>query len=366
MPDAARPLRLGEESIPPGEDRSIAEIVRASLDEVNGGPRPMRRGQHPKGHGCVRAEFIVEPRLPADLARGLFAEPKSYPCLIRFSNGAGQDDRKGDAHGMAIKLLGIPGAKLLEDERYAETQDFILLDNPCFFIADARSYARFASVVARARKGGAQGLVPFLKIFFGYLWSHPRTLLLLFKLASKKPTNPLDSKYWSTTPYRLGDGAVKYLARPVGSPAVPEKPIDSPDRLRLAIAARLANGPAEFDFLVQTQIDPVAMPIEDPTVEWLETRSPGLKVATIRIPAQTFDSPGQLEACEGLSFTPWHTLPDHRPLGGVNRSRRPVYLAVSRRRHESNETPREEPTLAFVDSVWPVGAGRTQPVGGST
>ena len=48
--------------------------------------------------------------------------------------------------------------------------------------------------------------------------------------------------------------------------------------------------------------------------------------------------------CENLSFTPWHSLPQHRPLGAVNRVRRTVYESVSKKRHALNQTPRKEPT----------------------
>jgi hypothetical protein len=47
---------------------------------------------------------------------------------------------------------------------------------------------------------------------------------------------------------------------------------------------------------------------------------------------------------EQLSSTPWHALPEHRPLGSINRARRVVYDAVSKYRHEQNNEPRREPT----------------------
>jgi hypothetical protein len=36
-------------------------------------------------------------------------------------------------------------------------------------------------------------------------------------------------------------------------------------------------------------------------------------------------------------------LPEHRPLGAVNRVRRVVYEQISTVRHELNQAPREEP-----------------------
>jgi hypothetical protein len=37
-------------------------------------------------------------------------------------------------------------------------------------------------------------------------------------------------------------------------------------------------------------------------------------------------------------------LPEHRPLGGISRARRQVYLALSEFSHERNQAPRVEPT----------------------
>jgi hypothetical protein len=107
---------------------------------------------------------------------------------------------------------------------------------------------------------------------------------------------------------------------------------------------QLAQGEACFDFTVQLQTDAASMPIEDPGKEWKESQSPFRKVATIRIPRQEFDSEAQRTFGENLSFTPWHCLPAHRPLGGVNRARKIVYDVISAFRHEANHVPRREPS----------------------
>ena len=61
------------------------------------------------------------------------------------------------------------------------------------------------------------------------------------------------------------------------------------------------------------------------------------------MPPQTFDSPRQMDYAEHLSFTPWHSLPEHRPIGGVNRIRKTVYEQISTLRHNANGKPRREP-----------------------
>ena len=52
---------------------------------------------------------------------------------------------------MALKLMGVEGRKVLASERDATTQDFVLVDNPTFFIRDAVEYARFSDVLLKAR-----------------------------------------------------------------------------------------------------------------------------------------------------------------------------------------------------------------------
>jgi hypothetical protein len=287
----------------------------------------------------VKAKFEVAADLPAELRHGVFAEPRSFDAYVRFSNGKGWDDRQADAHGMAVKLVGVPGEKLLEDEKDATTQDFILFDNPVFFIKNVADYVPFMEDFRNLKSSGfGLGKISAgLKLLFSqdYKWK------LLRITGSKKPDSPLRISYWSTTPSKLGAAAVKYRAAPdlAGAPAV--HVVDSPDKLRLAMAAHLKDHEARFDFFVQVQTDPAAMPVEDPTVDWGAHYQ---KVATIRIPPQEFDTPERRTFGENLSYTPWHALSDHRPLGGINRARKAIYRAISRQRHELNGVPRSEPT----------------------
>ena len=76
--------------------------------------------------------------------------------------------------------------------------------------------------------------------------------------------------------------------------------------------------------MVQLQLDPAAMPIEDPTVRWDERYLAIRHGGDAPHPSQNFRTDGRKERGENLSFTPWHTLPAHQPLGGINRVRRAV------------------------------------------
>jgi hypothetical protein len=300
----------------------------------------MRRDAHPKMHGVVKAEFIIEPDLPEELRVGIFRNARTYEAWIRFSNqnATMQADIKNDIRGMAIKLMGVPGRKLLEQEEDEQTQDFIVISTNIFVTKDVQQF----DGLVKALTGG------FLPIAW-YFLIHWRVGLNLFK-SMKKFANPLQMRYWSTTPYLFGTNAVKYSAIPQ-SPAtdtIPSTPQD--DYLRLALIKQLKQGPAKFDFTVQFQKNADTMPIEDPGVAWSETVSPFRKVATINILQQEFDSEAQREFGENLSFSPWHSLPEHRPLGGINRARKVVYRAISIFRHERNHAIRAEPHSWDIDS----------------
>lgn len=340
MPDnqSFNPLSnpLAQEHIPANETactRDLAARLQAKIvhDNQTG---IMRRDAHPKMHGVVKAEFIVEPDLPHELRVGLFAEPKTYRAWIRFSNQDAiiQDDHKRDIRGMAIKLMGVPGEKLLEAERDEQTQDFIVISTNVFVTRDV---AEFDALI-KAMTGSLLQKI----CFFGTHWRVVWNLLL----SLKKFANPLQMRYWSTTPYLFGDTAVKYSAIPHRFDNGGPPSGAGPNFLREAMVHQLSQGEALFDFAVQLQKNASSMPIEDPGKEWHESESPFRKVATIRILQQEFDSEAQRVFGENLSFTPWHCLPAHRPLGGINRARKVVYDAISRFRHEHNGVPRREPT----------------------
>lgn len=336
-------LGLGEEQVSPDEAAAIVDIdhmLRVQVEkDYPPGDRPARRDQHPKAHGCVRAEFTVDNDIPEHLRYGLFGEARSYPAWIRFSSASTQmaPDAKKDAHGMAIKLMGVDGVKVLPAEAHETTHDFILANSRVFFVRTAADNAQFVERFT-------SGKLPF---FFFSGWNPFRwrlhELVNMLRATRQRVFNPLQIQYWSQTAYSLGPHAVKYSAKPL-SAKDDRKPVSSSESfLEEAMARQLATKEAVFSFMVQRQTDSGKMPVEDATIVWKESRSPFERVATIRIPPQTFDSDAQKKFAEDLSFTPWHALPEHRPLGNVNRIRRVVYESISKLRHELNGVERREP-----------------------
>jgi hypothetical protein len=115
-----------------------------------------------------------------------------------------------------------------------------------------------------------------------------------------------------------------------------------PNFLREAMRNTLKAGDACMNFMIQPRTSD-KLDVEDARTQWPEEVAPFYKAATIRIPKQEFDSAEQLAFCENLSFTPWHALPEHKPLGSINRLRKIVYERISNTRHELNKAERSEP-----------------------
>lgn len=345
-------IGLGEEWIPPGEADDIASmltLLRQVQEQSDRKREPVPRDQHPKQHACLFAELRVLPGLPVELRHGIFREPQTFPAVIRLSNARQRHDELPDAHGFALKLVGVAGPRLLDDEAGASTQDFVLVDHPVFFMRDV---AAGVSLVRDFKELKTGGLLQRARVVLRGLASQERGFQIMRAMSAKRPRSLLATRYWCTTPVRLGPLAVKLSVRPR------TRPEDAPrcrgrDRHRLDVARRLAAKETRFDFLIQRQQHPVDTPVEDPTVEWDETAAPFERVAEIRIPMQNVTDPARLAFGERLSFTPWHGVREHAPLGGINRARRAIYQALSERRRMLNGVPLREPDLADLRALWP-------------
>lgn len=326
-------LEIAREYPKANEDKTTQGLVNSlkqSITEQYEGST-MLRDAHPKHHGCVRAKFSV-PELPPELRVGLFRQPGEYSSWIRYSTATESvdHDKQKTMLGMAVKVIGVDGEKLLKDEKDAGTHDILMLSHPVLPIRNAED---FLEVVNE-------------KIWF---FANPFDLHLHeagIALDSRKHhATPLEIRYWSTTPYSFGDGkAIKYSAKPCAKPTqdLPKKLTEN--YLRKAMTQQLEQKEACYDLMVQFQTDANAMPIEDATIVWDETISPFQTVARIIIPKQNFDSDKQMEFCENISMTPWHSLIEHRPLGSINRARKDVYRELSKFRHNRNNAPLQEPT----------------------
>jgi len=329
------------------EQGTLQELLNVNLETADSTPHRAKRGQHAKHHGAVRAVFSIADNIPEDLRTGLFAKQGTYEAIIRFSNGSAADDRSADAHGMAIKLLDVPGEKLRDGQDQTMAQDFILVDSEVFFTGNLTEYLMFSAGFLRGRRN------PLRKLLFGlrmFLFHRP-LLRRALAFASNSPRSPLESEYFSSVPYAFGHTAAKFVVKP-RAPSKSSPELSSPDGLSKVLVSHLAAGSAIFDFGVDVQTDARTQPIEDPTVKWsVQAGARRAWVAVITIPRQTVDPQSLL--AENIAFSPWHALAAHRPLGAINRARRPIYHDLAKKRHELNgyrsdvaESPRLDHTTA--------------------
>ena len=285
---------------------------------------------------------------------------------VRFSNGtahAGPDRFLGAVCGIGLKLFGIDGPTLLEDEPDSRTFDYALINHPTFFANTVEHYAfihrlfvgvgtaPISSELPEERRAKAYRLLHDWVTGEGTLppeeWAW-KELGAVLQLAQLKFVNLLLSTYWTMGAVRHGDYIAKVRVAPVQAFAdrVVRRRLD-PDAaeevFRPALVAELRERPYEFDVQVQLCTDLDHMPIEDVTVRWSETLSPFVTVAKLQLPQQDIDGEANLERMDATSVAAWRVTEAHRPLGNIMRVRKEVYRQSSLLRHRANHQQRKEP-----------------------
>ncbi len=311
------PATTWRETVPDGEAERFegyAAELRA-LQRARGKDRAL----HAKGFG-VRAELEVLPDLPEHARVGPFTAPRRFEALARFSNGSGarQSDRRGDVRGLAVKVLGVPGKKLIPGLEDATTQDFLAIHTAS---TPVRNADEFMALVRAAQNPAL--LIPRLAWALGIV----RTAQIVPR-AVKQVSAPIGSlattSFFSAVPIRFGDYAVKYC---LAARAAGERRGKSADHAA-ELADRLRAGALDWDLRVQFYVDDAKTPIEDSSVEWSEGDAPWLTVARLTLPEQdpsSAEGRATAERVEAMSFDPWHALVELRPLGNMMRARNPAY-----------------------------------------
>jgi len=276
--------------------QKIVELLQAQTLRLYAKKNAKKLRQiHPKMNGCVKAEIIIEPNLAPELRVGMFKEAVSYPAWIRFSNGNTKPlpDQKKDIRGCGIKIMNVPGDKIIGSGTPIGNHDFILMNTKNFVSKKVGHFYRILNVVTTPITIGS---------IFPKIIAAARSLPILLRAAAAKVKidHPLGISYFSTVPFGFGDDtrAVKYGLIPAATNRLEYTDARDKDFLRLNMAATLARHEILYDFCVQFQEDPLTMPIENPTVVWA---SPFIKLATVRIPTQVFDTPKQNEFGDNLN-----------------------------------------------------------------
>lgn len=349
------------ENIPPKEHQQIQHIVELTVQQLQmryGGGAKVLRGVHPKSHGCVSAKFEILETLPDNVpAVGLFAHPgRVFENVdVRFSNAAAlvrpdSGDGRHGSRGMAIKLHDVDGPVIDAGPAPKRSQDFLMINQPVFAFANVEDYEVLSRVLVDNKDEAAPFFAERLAIppTAPTIPSERRALQTAGNIKriqatsiatgafQEPPASPVDNDYFGAAPFLCGpDHVMRFKVSPVSrSNSAPD--VADEDYLRNALKARMtpghADGEVKFEFKVwirpASEIQP-DVDIEDATQDWKGGEDPGkyVTVAVLSIPLQDFDTPEQNQKDEQLIFTPWHSLEDHRPLGGINRLRRAVYQA---------------------------------------
>ena len=310
------------------------------------------RGVHPKSHGCVKGQFEINKDIPPNLQVGLFSKPgKRYDALIRYSNASVRlapdlENGENGSRGMAIKVFDVDGQMLVNDKG-ANNQDFLMINTPAFAFPDVQSYQRLTDALLES----PSGVDPRAAFAEAPDWTDQdrknrvKALKVIGEIKSKPVRNPLEVQYFAAAPSSFGDDRVmKFSAEPCGGEKVQKPFIESDpvsdNYLHEALALTMSqDGNVCINVRIQVlDIDQVKADrerndvsgdvIEDATREWKEDDYPFVSVAKINLSTpQTVDLSDSTQLdCKSRAFNPWHSHVEHKPLGGINRLRKPVYI----------------------------------------
>lgn len=344
---------LGTEIVPQGEDKvikDISDLLTNKIAEQYKGEKVLR-DTHPKANACLRGTFKVHDDIATEFQHGVFQPGAEHPVWMRLSNAVEEvtSDYAKDFRGLAMKLTKVNGERVSMSERpygpnyervllphgdEKHTQDFMFLGHDAFFAAGPDDFFDF-----------------FSSSFISFALTHPRGVYNILQGEARR-VNPLNISWNSVTGYALGEknaegvyqNVVRYALENCGTNYGDKPEKNNPDYMEQNIAKQLETGTACLDFYIQRQVDAEDMPVENALVPWDQKKSPFIKIARIDIPSQTFTSEAQKDFCENLSFNPWHSLKEHKPLGGINRARRIVMKDISDERLKANGVERIEPT----------------------
>jgi catalase len=311
--------------------------------------RPLGRGTHAKGT-CARAVFEVydlksgrDAGMAARLARGIFAEPGTYPATVRFANADPKvnSDFKADVRSLSFSVdLTRDGAV---PPGTTGRQDFSLQNTTTLPINDAHAFLAIMKLLTASNPAAALWALPFndkLRVL--------RTLALVQVQAHQKIKPYQQLRYGSNTPFRHGPiDVVKYSATPLPDNSAQALRRSNPNALQDELARHLNQDSkmSSFEFGVQF-LDAKRMTYwgqrldasfwtENASIEWQEAQAPFHTVARLTLVPKSQLPPGLADA---ISFdVTGNAAPESAPVGSINRARQHGEIASMKARHKKAE-----------------------------
>ena len=286
------------------------------------------RALHRKMICGLLAKLQVFENLPEYASQGLFAKPGVHDAWIRISNGGVdvKSDSLPDIRGFAIKVLGQNSPSALGNGN-TQNQDFTLINQSAFSFPKSAPF--IALVLAASESPFA--LLTLMLGTYGIIGGVQK-IIKTVKTFGKPFSGFMTETFYSAAPIACGEYAARVRLIPVAA-----KPNLTPNNsdLSLDIKKALAKDSVEFNLQLQFFVDEKVTPIEDASVDWLESESPYVTVAKLTIPSQNLDSEESkalADKMEKTFFDPWNAFLAHRPLGDVMRARKVVYYASQKGR----------------------------------
>ena len=146
-----------------------------------------------------------------EFRHGIYAQPRTYRAWVRFSGPGPYITPDIDDVGfmsISIKLMGVPGPKLMDDEKF--TLDMFAVSTPTFVTPDIEANAQLQVASVKNTQ---------LFYFINLQRSHVLDLIMQ-SLWTKTQSSPFEAPYFSCVPYLLGEGqAMQYSVWPTSRAA---------------------------------------------------------------------------------------------------------------------------------------------------
>ncbi len=245
--------------VPADFDRNLDLVLQGIDRYIPGTPSSEPRGKpegravratHAKSYGVAKAEVEILGNLPPEYAQGIYAKPGRYGALARFTNGSphlGMDSMLPRAMGLSVKIFGIEGPKLLEDEANSRTFDYSNINLPVFFCSTVEQYVVVQQLNVDQPTYMSEGVTGRNRLFRDFLTLKgtlppDRYLRVEFsaflRATALPPKNLLLFSYWTMGAVRHGDYVAKLRFAPTETSA---SSVVQRDLLPTATAGRAAT-----------------------------------------------------------------------------------------------------------------------------
>lgn len=326
----------GVEELAKGEEakaQKIAETMNKMQEHNFDKHRHAFRATHVKSQGFVKGTLTVPEDLSPHLKQGLFAVPGTYHVAARYANEPVflQDDKEPGPRGMAMRVFDVKGERIpgIQGNKDLSTQDFFWNNAPMIELTDLDTCLDIMTLREKYFDDPA-ALSRHLKLRKDLIKQHAPGML--------PNTHILSHSFYSQSAFRFGDFYGHMSLQPLhDSPAGKVSSSNPHNALKDWMLDYFKGQNARYAFKIQLGTSPEHHPTEDASVVWDEATAPYQTIGVLEFPRQnSFSQERRVFWEDQMKLNPWRGLEAHRPLGSINRLRRVVYEASTKKRDELN------------------------------